>query len=46
MNQQINTNLFVPETFTTPLTAAAAMVYALLKDDYHNSPWLIVIGHG
>jgi hypothetical protein len=46
MNQQIDIDLFVPEIFTTPLTAAAARVYAPLKDDYHNSPWLIVIGYG
>ncbi len=46
MNQQIHINLFVPESFTTPLTAAAARVYAPLKDDYHDSPWLIIIGHG
>jgi hypothetical protein len=46
MNQQIHINLFVPESFTTPLTTAAARVYAPLKDDYHDSPWLIIIGHG
>jgi hypothetical protein len=46
MNQQIDINLFVPKTFTTPLTATAARVYAPLKNDYHNSFWLIVIGHG
>jgi hypothetical protein len=45
-NQQIHIDLFVPKTFTTPLTAAAARVYAPLKTDYHNSPWLIIIGHG
>ncbi len=46
INQQINIDLFVPKTFTTPLTPAAARVYAPLKDDYHDSPWLIIIGHG
>jgi hypothetical protein len=46
INQQIDINLFVPKTFATSLTAAAARVYAPLKDDYHNSPWLIIIGHG
>jgi hypothetical protein len=45
-NQKIDIDLFTPETFTTPLTVAAARVYAPLKDDYQDSPWLIVIGHG
>ncbi len=44
-NQQIDIDLFIPETFTTPLTVAAARVYAPLKDDYHDSPWLIIIRH-
>ncbi len=43
MNQQIVIDLFVQKTFTTPLTAAAARVYAPLKDDYHDSPWLIIM---
>jgi hypothetical protein len=46
MNQQIHIDLFVPESFTTPRIAAAARVYAPLKDDYHDSPWIIIIGHG
>jgi hypothetical protein len=46
MNQQINIDLFVPETFTTPINAAVARVSAPLKDDYQESPWLIIIGHG
>jgi hypothetical protein len=46
MNQQMGIDLFVPKKITPPLTAAAARVYTPLKDDYHNNPWLIIIGHG
>ncbi len=42
----INVNKFIPQSFTTPLTAAAAWVYAPLKDDYVHSPWLHILGHG
>ena len=38
---------FVPETFTTPMCAAAARVYAPLPEDYAGNPWLpIVLWHG
>ena len=37
---------FVPSSFTTPLTAAAARVHAPLRSDYANNPWLPILGHG
>jgi hypothetical protein len=37
---------FVPSSFTTPLTAAAARVHAPLRSDYADSPWISIIGHG
>jgi hypothetical protein len=41
-----NIDLFVPASFTTLLTDAAAQVHAPIKADYQLSPWLIIIGHG
>jgi hypothetical protein len=37
---------FVPSSFTTPLTAAAALVHAPLRSDYADSPWISILGHG
>ena len=37
---------FVPSSFTTPLTAAAAQVHAPLQSDYADSPWISILGHG
>jgi hypothetical protein len=38
---------FVPESFTTPICAAAARVHAPLPEDYAENPWLtIVLWHG
>jgi hypothetical protein len=37
---------FVPSSFTTPLTAAAAQVHAPLWSDYAYSPWIPILGHG
>jgi hypothetical protein len=37
---------FVPSTFTTPITAAAARVHAPLRSDYADSPWISILGHG
>ncbi len=37
---------FVPASFTTPLTAAAAQVYTPIRADYQHNPWLSVIAHG
>jgi hypothetical protein len=45
-NHSINLDLYVPRSFTTPITAAAAQVYAPQLDDYHKSPWLSILGHG
>ena len=32
----------VPETFTTPMCAAAARVHAPLPEDYADNPWLTI----
>jgi hypothetical protein len=45
-NHTIDVDKFIPQSFTTPLTAAAAPVYATLRDDYIHSPWLHILGHG
>ena len=37
---------FVPSSFTTPLTAAAARVHAPLRSDYADNPWIQILGHG
>jgi hypothetical protein len=37
---------FVPSSFTTPLTAAAAGVHAPLRSDYADNPWFPILGHG
>ena len=34
---------FVPESFTTPMCAAAARVHALLPEDYADNPWLTIV---
>ena len=39
-------DLFVPTTYTTPITARAARVYCPLKSDYSGSPWLSIICMG
>ena len=38
--------MYVPESFTTPLCATAAWVHAPLPSDYAGNPWLIVLLHG
>ena len=45
-NHTIDVDPFTPHSFTTPLTAAAACIYAPNKEDYAYSPWLPVLGHG
>jgi hypothetical protein len=45
-NHTIDVDKFIPQSFTTPLTAAAAQVYTPLRDDYVHSPWLHILGHG
>jgi hypothetical protein len=37
---------FVPSSFTTPITAAAARVHAPLPSDYAGNPWSPILGHG
>ena len=45
-NQHVDLERFIPPSFTTPMTAAAARVYAPLAEDYMGNPWLVVLGHG
>jgi hypothetical protein len=45
-NHTIDVDRFTPHSFTTPLTAAAACIYAPIKKDYSYSPWLHALGHG
>ena len=45
-NHTVNIDHFTPPSFTTPTTAAAARVHAPILSDYHNSPWLRILGHG
>jgi hypothetical protein len=45
-NHTIDVDKFTSHSFTTPLTAAAAHVYAPLREDYAYSPWLPILGHG
>jgi hypothetical protein len=37
---------FVPSSFTTPLTAAAARVHTPLQSDYADNPQITILGHG
>ncbi len=39
-------DLFVPASYTTPITAHAARVYCPLESDYCNSPWLSIFCMG
>jgi hypothetical protein len=41
-----NVDIFVPATFTTPLTARAAHTYTPHKEDYQYSPWLSILCMG
>ena len=45
-NQTIDIDLYVPDSFTTPLTAVAARIYAPTLSDFQHSPWLSILGHG
>jgi hypothetical protein len=45
-NQHVDFENFVPLSFTTPMTAAAARVYAPIIDDYRGNPWLVILWHG
>ena len=41
-----NIDLFVPTTYTTPITARAARIHCPIKSDYSGSPWLSIICMG
>ena len=43
---QVEIERIVPFLFTTPMTAAAARVYAPNIEDYLGNPWLMVLWHG
>ena len=45
-DQHVDLETFVPSSFTTPMTAAAARVYAPILADYLGNPWLLVLWHG
>ena len=45
-NHTVDIEHFVPPSFTTPTTAAAARVHAPILSDYQHNPWLDIIGHG
>jgi hypothetical protein len=42
-DQAVANKCFVPDSFTTPICAAAARVHAPLPEDYANNSWLIVV---
>jgi hypothetical protein len=42
----IDIETYVPSTYRTPMTAAAARICAPIYHDYVGSPWVIVIWHG
>jgi hypothetical protein len=45
-NQHVNLKPCVPTSFTTPMTAVAARIYAPVYEDYIGNPWMIVLWHG
>jgi hypothetical protein len=45
-NHTVDMDKFIPQSFTTPITAAVARVCTPLWDDYAKSPWLSTIWHG
>jgi hypothetical protein len=44
--QHAELDKFVSSSFTTPMTAAAARVYAPILEDYSGNPWLVALWHG
>ena len=36
---------FIPKSYTTPMTAKAAMIHAPTYDDMRGNPWLIILWH-
>ena len=45
-NQHVDLERFILPSFTTPMTASAARVYAPLEEDFMGNPWLVVLWHG
>jgi hypothetical protein len=45
-NHMVDIEHFVPSSFTTPTTAAAACVHAPILSNNQHNPWLVIIGHG
>ena len=45
-NYTPNIDKFTPTSFTTPLTARAARMYAPLKGDFQHNPWLSILCMG
>ena len=45
-SEQLDIATFVPSSFTTPMTAAAARVFAPTLADYSGNPWLPILWHG
>ena len=45
-NYTPNIDKFTPTSFTTPLTARAARMYAPLKEDFQHNPWLSILCMG
>jgi hypothetical protein len=45
-NHTVAIENYVPPSFTTPTTAAAARVHAPIVSDYQDNPWTFAIGHG
>ena len=45
-NYTPNIDKFTPTSFTTPLTARAARIYAPLKEDFQHNPWLSILCMG
>jgi hypothetical protein len=45
-NHDIAIYQYVPTSFTTPITAAAARVFAPISDDYLGNPWRLILWHG
>ena len=45
-DHNMDLDTFVPSSFTTPMTAAAARAYAPNHADYSGNPWLLVLWHG
>jgi hypothetical protein len=38
-------DMFIPESFTTPMTAKAARIFAPTHEDVRGNPWLLVLWH-